>query len=152
MIVTARKLAHASPGKPRQADLRRAISTAYYALFHHACIQFSAIVLRPGSGTYLRAWSQAYRYLDHGPARQRCIEACRKERNFSAGIVVFAEAFIDLQQRRNAADYDPIPVFTVVDANALIVSAEAALAAFDVEPVEAQRAFVVFLALRPKNR
>jgi hypothetical protein len=27
VIVTARKLANASPGKPRQADLRRAIST-----------------------------------------------------------------------------------------------------------------------------
>ena len=34
MIVTARKLASASLKKPRQADLRRAISTAYYALFH----------------------------------------------------------------------------------------------------------------------
>lgn len=29
MIVTARKLANASPNKPRQADLKRAISTAY---------------------------------------------------------------------------------------------------------------------------
>ena len=34
MIATARKLAKASPQKPRQADLKRAVSTAYYALFH----------------------------------------------------------------------------------------------------------------------
>jgi uncharacterized protein (UPF0332 family) len=34
LIVTARKLAKASPKKPRQADLKRAVSTAYYALFH----------------------------------------------------------------------------------------------------------------------
>ncbi len=34
LIALANRLASASPNKPRQADLRRAVSTAYYALFH----------------------------------------------------------------------------------------------------------------------
>ena len=34
LLATARRLAKASPQKPRQSDLKRAISTAYYALFH----------------------------------------------------------------------------------------------------------------------
>ena len=34
LIKTARALLPAKPGRPRNTDLRRAVSTAYYALFH----------------------------------------------------------------------------------------------------------------------
>lgn len=149
LIGTARKLLE---GVPSEADIRRSVSTAYYALFHHVCQHFSAIVLQPATGNYHRARQQAYRYLDHGPAKQRCLEAARKDRKFPAGIVAFAETFTDLQVHRNEADYDPSFSLTLADAHSLIGDAEAALAAFDAEPVEAQRAFVIFLGLRPKNR
>ncbi len=36
LLATALRLARASPRKPRRMELRRAISTAYYALFHTA--------------------------------------------------------------------------------------------------------------------
>ena len=57
-----------------------------------------------------------------------------------------------MQQRRIEADYDPARSFTAADAQSLIKSAEDAISAFDAEPVEAQRAFVLFVGLRPKNR
>lgn len=34
LIVTARRLANVRTRRPRQADLKRALSTSYYALFH----------------------------------------------------------------------------------------------------------------------
>ena len=98
-LATARKLLE---GEPAEIDIRRAVSTAYYALFHHICFHFGGIVMQPKTGTYQRAQLQAYRYMEH--------------------------------------------------ALTLIASAEDAIAAFDAGPIEAQRAFVLFLGLRPKNR
>lgn len=37
LLSQARILAKAGAKRPKQADLRRAISTAYYSLFHHLC-------------------------------------------------------------------------------------------------------------------
>ena len=45
LLATARRLAKASPRKPRQADLRRSISTAYYALFHALAADGSQLAL-----------------------------------------------------------------------------------------------------------
>ena len=148
-IATARKLL---AGQPTDADIRRAVSTTYYALFHHVCFHFSMIVLHPSTGTYRRAWLQAYRYLDHGAAKQRCQDVNKKDRKFSLGILVFSEAFVDLQQRRNDADYNPSIRFSISDAVASIGDAQKAINAFNAEPLEAQRAFVIFVGLRAKNR
>ena len=148
-LATARKLL---ANEPSQADIRRSISTTYYAMFHHACLHFSKIVLQPTPGTYSRARLQAYRYLDHGLAKQRCLEAKNKDRKFPPGIVHYADAFMYLQQQRIDADYNPSHSYQDIGAMALTFLAEIAIDAFDAEPVEAQRAFVVFLALRPKNR
>ena len=87
-IVAARKL---MTGQPTQVEMRRAISTAYYAMFHHLCARFSEIVIRPSAQNYSRAWLQAYRYLDHGPAKQKSLEATKPDRNFPNGIVNFAD-------------------------------------------------------------
>ncbi|MFM7844718.1 MAG: hypothetical protein ACKPEY_10870, partial [Planctomycetota bacterium] len=35
LIVLARTIAEMGPKRPRQANLRRAVSTAYYAVFHY---------------------------------------------------------------------------------------------------------------------
>jgi hypothetical protein len=74
LIVTARKLAHASPQKPRQADLKRAISTAYYALFHAMAKIAADMLVGVGPNRPDKAWTQAYRALQHGDAKT---PACR---------------------------------------------------------------------------
>ena len=72
-IATARRLADTSrPGRPRETDLRRAISTAYYAVFHClAAYGADTLVGGPGSNRDLRAWNRMYRSLEHGIARRR---------------------------------------------------------------------------------
>ncbi|MYC32883.1 MAG: hypothetical protein F4X64_06865 [Chloroflexi bacterium] len=64
LLDVARRLAE---GNPSQTDLRRAISSVYYALFH-AIAQSNADTL-VGDAPLVRdpdAWRQAYRALDHG--------------------------------------------------------------------------------------
>lgn len=72
LIETARRLAGANPGQPRstQADLRRTVSTAYYALFH--CLAGAAADLLAGRASRGSDWDQVYRALEHGKARRAC--------------------------------------------------------------------------------
>lgn len=59
-------------GRPRQADLRRAVSTTYYALFH-ALSRCCADILAGSTPAHRRqrGWQLVYRSLEHGPARSR---------------------------------------------------------------------------------
>ena len=96
--------------------------------------------------------SQAYRYVDHGPAKKSCEEVRTKGRNFPPGIVAFADTFVELQRYRIEADYQPTVAFDAALARSLVEDAEKAIAAHDSESDEAQRAFAVFVALRAKGR
>jgi hypothetical protein len=106
LLALAERLARMSPNRPKQAELRRAVSTAYYALFHAMakncsdCLVGTTKAARPN-----RAWGQTYRALDHGPAKTAC-EGVRKI-GFPQEICVCADAFVELQKARHDADYDP---------------------------------------------
>ena len=137
-------------------DIRRAVSTVYYALFNHLCRHFSHVVVRTSDATYTRAWLQAYRYLDHKPARDQCekIERSNETQHlgFPSEIVRFAIAFKEMQQRRLNADYNPAAQMTSLDAYSWILAAEQAIADFENASPEHQRAFVLFVGLKPKAR
>jgi uncharacterized protein (UPF0332 family) len=87
-----------------QANMRRAISTAYYALFH--------FLIEDACGNWIRSEqrSKLARMFDH----RRMAEASRgriKEYKASPGasellIYSVAEAFLQLQEQRHHADYD----------------------------------------------
>lgn len=104
-------------GPPRQVDVRRAISAAYYAVFHHvltlAADEFVGVTKR-GSKRY----SLVYRSVGHRPLRELCIDAQKvtlpaklrrylPSSSFGPNIQAFAAALVDLQEKRHAADYDP---------------------------------------------
>ena len=107
MIDTSKQLARLDKRKPRRANLSRAVSTAYYALFH--CLAQNcadSLVGRSHSNRSTRAWNQTYRALQHGDARKRCQ---RKGiiRRFPQDIQEFAKIFCEMQIQRHQADYDP---------------------------------------------
>ena len=61
-------------GRPRQAMLKRAISTAYYAMFHALCHSNANALIGVSPGPpYPMAWTRAYRALDHNFARERMV-------------------------------------------------------------------------------
>ena len=98
-------------GRPQQARLRRAISTAYYAMFHALAENNANILI--GSSSDLRSsaeWTRTYRAINHGTARtqMRALET----NQFPYPISDFAETFVDLQTQRHDADYNPRAAFT----------------------------------------
>src|SRR4051812_27154040 len=69
LLVTARTLAEANPRRPTQANLSRAVSTAYSAVFHMLAKQCADAFAGTGAGRSERAWNQVYRALEHGAAK-----------------------------------------------------------------------------------
>ena len=99
---TAQELLRSSRGAPRQANLRKACSAVYYALFHTICATCAGTLTVRGTR---RAWTQVYRAVDHGTASKKCKKL--EEMGFPAEIVDFADLFVQMQEKRHRADYDP---------------------------------------------
>jgi len=91
-------------GRPnlRQAAIRKAVSTAYYAVFHALCTICSDGLVR-WSRTELVA--KTYRALDHGTARKR-LSALASQPGASADLKRICVTFGELQDKRNDADYE----------------------------------------------
>ena len=149
MIVTARKLANASRKKPRQADLRRAISTAYYALFHAMAKDAADMLVGVGPNRPDKAWAHTYRALQHGDAKTAC-QAVRNL-NFPNTIRSCADAFVALQQRRHDADYDPDYRVLRADALDAIQQAEDAIRDLKASPKRDRRAFAVQILMKKRK-
>src|SRR5262252_5092291 len=90
-------------GAPRQADLRRAISTTYYALFHFASAAMANLMVT--KTTNLNLWVRTYRTLEHKDFLNRSKEARKATIGFA--IDAFADAVTKLLEARLRADYDP---------------------------------------------
>src|SRR5712692_6430330 len=95
--------------KSSQASLRRAVSTAYYALFH--LLIEDAALLWQGSP---EARTGLERGFQHGPMKktsQQFREPGWKDwhgnqQPVPAALRQVAKAFVDLQDQRHTADYD----------------------------------------------
>lgn len=109
LIGVARLLATGSQGRPRQVYLRRAVSSAYYALFH-GLAQCCADQLVGSGKSGTEAWRRTYRALDHGFGKGALIEASARLDN--QDLDLFAGAFAFLQSARHEADYDPLKRYT----------------------------------------
>ena len=151
-IATARDLAQANTrGRPRETNLRRAVSTAYYALFHGlaACCA-DMLVGGPGANRSQPAWRQTYRALQHRTARQRC-ERQRIIEKFPGEIQDFAIQFVTMQKERHLADYDPDSDFSKNEVLQTIAEAEFYLTRFNEAPAKDRRAFAIYVLLSMRN-
>ncbi len=106
LIATARKLAVANAKKPRQSDLKRSVSSTYYALFHMiARTSADSLIGVSKADRANRAWQQVYRALNHGPAKTACKNG--EISRFPREVQDFANTFVEMQAKRQNADYDP---------------------------------------------
>ena len=155
LIRIARQLAAgdlgSSVGRPRQADLRRAVSAVYYALFHAlaACAADTLIGTNPASRIET-LWLQTYRTLEHGQARERCQGAMVGL--FPSGIQDFARQFVEMQGQRHDADYNPGVTFTRREVRRFIDETERRIVRFEGVPEQARRAFAVYVLFRIRSR
>lgn len=154
LIALARMLASAPEygerrGRPQQVQLRKAISAAYYAMFH-ALAASNADTLIGASRQFRRlpAWALTYRALDHGFARG---QINRGLSGFEAPIEDFGLAFVDLQNWRHRADYDPDAEFIRFDTLRMIDRAEAAIIAFEAADPTERKAFAAHVLFRVRT-
>lgn len=144
------------PPAASEAQLRRAVSTAYYAVFH--------TVLRAGAGQYMgdggargAGYGLIYRGFTHSRVKRVCEQLALSrlpgslQRQLgrtavSQDMQSFAEAFVALHDQRELADYDPLLVITQQDVVDAVVAADLALLAFDAT-AEDERADVLALML-----
>ena len=161
LLDQARRLVEPPPaGPPRQVDVRRAISAAYYAVFHAtlaaAADQFVGVTKRTTS-----QYALVYRSVDHKTLRELCLEAKRTQLSdkyarhvssdgFGANIQAFASAVLELQEKRHAADYDPSIRVKTSDAIAAIGTARSALNRFLTTDAARREAFLGLLLFRPR--
>ena len=137
LLLLAGHLARREPRRPKQASLRRALSTCYYALFW-LLAQDCARLLLP---RHVR--DAAQRMLDHAALRRTAQHIVQQQRlpapwdeawnaqGTIAGHLRFvAEAVLRLQDLRHRADYDPGAWFTRSDALRAVEHTEDAFAAW----------------------
>ena len=151
LVKTARALLPARPGRPRNTDLRRAVSTAYYAMFH--CLARSCadtLIGKSGAVRGTDAWTRTYRALDHNTVKRRCRDAQGSER-FSENTRLFAETFAQIQTQRHRADYAPGGVFRKSEVAQRIIEVEDAINIFEKESMAGRRAFAAYILFKSRR-
>lgn len=152
LIAAARLLAtHPRRGRPPEANLRRAVSTAYYALFHslaECCAD--TIAGRRRANRNSDAWIRVYRRLDHGTAR-KCFQNKTEIRKFPAEMQRFANFFSEMQIRRQLADYAPDATFEREEIRQRIAESEDIIIQFENVPTQNRRAFAIYVLMAARH-
>jgi hypothetical protein len=108
LLTTALRLLHDQSGSPAlPTDLRRAVSTAYYALFHFVASSCVELLIPMGKRPLARAKQQAYRSIDHRDIKSACIRSKDPKYGAPQQSRQLADTFLDLNKHREHADYDP---------------------------------------------
>jgi uncharacterized protein (UPF0332 family) len=130
LLEQAHHLARREKRKPKQASLRRAVSTAYYALFH--------LLVAEAVGNWKRndQRSKLARAFEHGRMKQASVKTSSgafdgQHPQTVADLKTVANAFINLQQFRHRADYDNSLRLTRTDALSQIALAADAFLTWD---------------------
>lgn len=161
LLAVARFLSEASTPPPSDAQLRRAVSTAYYAVFHQ--------VLRAAANRFMgpdkeqsAGYILIYRSFDHRHVKAVCDsldvpilrDSLKRQlgRNaLSQDMRDFANIFPTLQDARHRADYDPAAVFLWDDVISLVGSANLAMEALDRADADEQADVLALMLVRTRN-
>lgn len=150
LLACAWQLTGSAAAVANPASLRRAVSTAYYAMFHAlSCDAANLLVGTAPNAFGGDAWTKVYRGLQHGPARESCRSAAAA--NFSGYIVSFAAAFVELQEERHKADYDPIDRLSWFDASSLVDRAAWGIDRLTEASHDERQRFAVHLLFRSRS-
>lgn len=155
-----RLIAPLGGGAPRHADLRRAISNAYYAVFH-AVVTEAADDFAGKTHRHTPRYALVYRSIDHRSLRSVCEDVIKtalpaKYRmheprgGFGPDIRALATAVVDLQEKRHSADYDPLFRVGMSDALLAVATARTALDRLKSASGAKRRAFLSVVVFSPR--
>jgi hypothetical protein len=151
---------HQGQGRPRPVWLRRAVSSAYYALFHSIVLTASESLL-PNCSNQDRL--NLARSFSHQAISNVCqwVASGRGAPDYSlplvnrlqgTPIVGVATAFSSLRLQRHEADYDHLASFSKTKALAAIQDAERGIQELAAATPEQREAFVALLCLKTTIR
>jgi uncharacterized protein (UPF0332 family) len=146
-------------GRPRPVLLRRAVSSAYYALYH--CIGLEgAGTLLPNGTSEQQLW--VARAFGHRQIKDCCAWIAGRQGGVTKAVgplvqslkqtsfLNVSDAFCDLQEARHRADYDHLAAFAKATVAAHIDDAEKAMSEVTGASPQDREAFFVLVALRTK--
>ena len=160
LLEQARHLANREPKRPKQASLRRAVSTAYYAIFHLLSMETAKNWKRPAERFTVA------RMLDHTPMAKACSRK-RDELNryfnttprprpghdydVRKHLQVITNTFVDMLQHRHTADYDGATTWSRTDVLEKIQSVEEAFNSWrEIRDEHEAQNFLVTLLLKER--
>lgn len=135
-------------GGPRNSVMqRRAVSTAYYAVFH-AMAQLCTDALLSRSQCRTADYERIYRALDHGSLRTAFVSAPLKNH---AKLRAIGNLILELQNERHRSDYlPPQRLYSVLQCEDLVKYAGQILIDLDTLSAEDRRTLAICLLF--KNR
>jgi hypothetical protein len=130
LLVLADRLAKPTSSDPEQASLRRALSTAYYALFH----LLVAEVAQLWQGGSLESRRRLERELDHRTMKDisqlfsqpQWTDWTGQQVSVPNDLREVAKAFVSLQQERHVADYNSGRIWARLETQSKVDQAKAA--------------------------
>lgn len=136
LLQQAQLLLYREPRRPRQASLRRAVSTAYYALFHLLTEEATRFLVNAPHRHLLRQGLR--RAFAHGAMKavSKDFSQGRAGKSFTPALAgsgvplalrQVAQVFVDLQEARHEADYDHLRTYTRDGAEDLVKLAQRAI-------------------------
>ena len=162
LLAQAKALARADKGRPKQVNLRRAISAAYYGFFHYLVDEACRALLgaRNEHSGYRDALARAF---DHATMRKACasfaggtlpksvLKTIPSLSVVPADLRLIAAEFVDSQEKRHWADYARGEKFKRSDADTIIGQVESAILRFDALPDRQVRKFFLVCLLAWEN-
>jgi hypothetical protein len=134
-------------GPGRDMDLRRAVSAAYYAVFHCVCTAVADQVISKSTAPEL--WARMYRALEHKEMANRSRDA--RKLNIDPRINLVADNLVNLQIARFSADYDPLYPINTQIALGHISAAQDAIEQFETAPTTAKQAYLAMLLSKQRQ-
>ena len=154
LLRQALDLVHKDPANPTQADLRRSVSTAYYALFH---LLISETIANWRLDSSRDGLARMFEHRVMSKASDRVLDS--KLFPFSGEdpavvqkVRMVAETFGRLQSRRQTADYDNATHWTDIDVLGEVNAAADAFAAWhSIKNEKIAQDFLVSLLIKPRG-
>ena len=154
-------LANREPRRPRQASLRRAVSTAYYALFH--------LLIQEATRNWRKAPQRALlaRAFEHGRMRtagdkkrmdlnrfmRQSPPPAAKQRAVAQHLHTVVTTFIQAQEQRHTADYDNSKQGTRTEVLTQIANVMTAFESWhEIRDEELAQDYLVYLLIRERGR
>jgi hypothetical protein len=131
LLTLAGRLADPAPTEPQQASFRRAIPTAYYALFH--LLVQEAVQSWNGSSTARFGLERRFEHRTMKDVSNAIVRSSWRGWSSPSPVAptelrTVAKTFVKLQDARHQADYDNSLTWAFMDAQAMVTATQTAFA------------------------